>query len=79
MCGHASIYDLRVGVTGYKVSFKQGEFSLTLIYFCSVFTAERENVGYPQRSCQVKNSKTCLLFLVFNNLHYHLGGYFFKS
>lgn len=47
VCSHANIYYLGVGVTGYEVCFKQGEFSLALIHLCSVFTAERENVAYP--------------------------------
>lgn len=45
MCSNDSIYYLRVGVTGCEVSFKQGEFRLTVIHLCSVFTAG-ENVGY---------------------------------
>lgn len=47
ICGHANIYYLGVRVIGYKVRFKQGKFSLTPIHLCSVFTAERENVVYP--------------------------------
>lgn len=43
---YASIYCLTEGVTGCEVSFKQFEFPLTLIHVCSVFTSERENVGY---------------------------------
>lgn len=47
MCSCASIYYPGVGVTGYEVFFKQGEFSMTLIHLSSSFTAERKDVGCP--------------------------------
>lgn len=45
MCTAMTVFTVSVGVTGCEVSFKQGEFRLTVIHLCSVFTAG-ENVGY---------------------------------